>query len=290
MPASRDNRLRRPSLVAENARAPCDSYLPPGGRLRPRRRRHAPRSYAADLGADHDRAAHDVAVARASSCSIPLFGSRPLPSVRRPRCRADVVRLARAGLRPGEFAARLGFLKAKAVYHLRVARRAGLVPSTPKSRPGPEEPNSARPSAASKRFSPALRGVISLMRRREYAVTGARLKRAREAAGTAWAGLEGLNMESGTYYAAMRRTSFRLTHAEVVEALAGAHAGMPGPLARLTTWVHAAERYPPQPNSDPRRVGEGNGRTPRAQHSKRCAAAARLCPSAWCSSGATGQR
>ena len=276
MPASRDNRLRRPSLVAENARAPCDSYLPPGGRLRPRRRRHAPRSYAADLGADHDRAAHDVAVARASSCSIPLFGSRPLPSVRRPRCRADVVRLARAGLRPGEFAARLGFLKAKAVYHLRVARRAGLVPSTPKSRPGPEEPNSARPSAASKRFSPALRGVISLMRRREYAVTGARLKRAREAAGTAWAGLEGLNMESGTYYAAMRRTSFRLTHAEVVEALAGAHAGMPGPLARLTTWVHAAERYPPQPNSDPRRVGEGNGRTPRAQHSKRCAAAAMI--------------
>ena len=85
-------------------------------------------------------------------------------------------------------------------------------------------------------------------------------------------------MESGTYYAA-RAAYVRLTHAEVVEALAGARAGVPGPLARLNAWVPEAERYPPRPDSDPRRVGEGSGRTPRGQHSKRCAAAAM--PSGW---------
>lgn len=66
----------------------------------------------------------------------------------------------------------------------------------------------------------------------EYAGTAARLKRAREAAGAAWAGLEGLNLESGTYYAS-RAAYVRLAHSEVADALDGVRDGTPGALARL---------------------------------------------------------
>lgn len=102
----------------------------------------------------------------------------------------------------------------------------------------------------------------------EYAVAGARLQRAREAAGASWGGLEGLGLESGTYYAA-RAAYVRLAHTEVIIALTDIRAGIDGAVSRLAFWLPEAERYPPRPDSDPRRVGEGSGRAPRGQHSKR---------------------
>lgn len=98
-----------------------------------------PAAIAAHLGVDHDRVAQDVLAARASGRSIPTFGSCPLPSVGRSCCRADVVQLAKAGLRPNDIAVQLGFPNAAVAYHLRAARRGGCLPPTSRSKPGSDK-------------------------------------------------------------------------------------------------------------------------------------------------------
>lgn len=113
-----------------------------------------PAAIAAHLDADYDRVARDIRAVRASGRSIPGHGSGPLPRAGRPCPGDEVVRLARDSLRACDIAAKIGHPATNVNYHLRVARRAGELPLTTRSKPGPDKQTPARWTGA-EGFPPA---------------------------------------------------------------------------------------------------------------------------------------
>lgn len=103
-----------------------------------------PAAIARHLDANYDHVARDIRAARASGRSIPAHGSGPVPRAGRPCPGDEVVRLSREGLRASEIAVRLGHSSTNVAYHLHVARRAGELPPTIKSKPGPAKRTPAR--------------------------------------------------------------------------------------------------------------------------------------------------